>query len=384
MLYLPYMLRINVKRRHKGHPWIFSNEITKKENIVPGEIVEVYQGHTFLGQGFYNPHSLIAVRLFSTTHQEFNQQFINDTVDRALEFRNKITTENSFRLIYSESDGLPGLIVDKYEESFVIQINCFGMDMRRGMVIESLARMKPGFIYEKSDSQLRKLEGLESKQGLIFGTLEKPVLIKQDDFLFTVDIEQGQKTGFFFDLADIRRKVRDNSRDRNVLDLFCYSGSFSIYAVCGSAASVTGVDSSEPAIALAQENCRRNNMQDVRFVCDDAFDFLRNDRDCYDLIIVDPPSFTKSKRALAAARRGYKDINLLAMKHLNKNGVMVTTSCSYHLSEEDFKDVLHKSAIAAGIDLRITGRVTQSLDHPILLNMPETNYLKCLFLQRID
>ena len=378
------MPTVNVKRCHRGHPWIFSNEIKGKEKLPPGEIVDIYQGRNFLGRGFYNPHSLIAVRRFTSGHVEFNQQFLDAAIDRALDFRHTITKEKSFRMIHSESDGLPGLIVDNYEKSHVIQVNCYGMDVRRNMIIDSLMRMKPRFIYERSDHHSRKLEGLENRQGLLFGTLANPILIHQDGLRFLVDVESGQKTGFFFDLADIRRKVRDISKEKNVLDLFCYSGSFSIYAACGGAISITGVDSSESAVALAKENCRLNGFQNMDFVLYDAFDFLRSDKKRYDLIIIDPPSFTKSRRSLAAARRGYKEINLQAIKHLNHHGILVTTSCSYHMSEEDFREILRRAAIEAGVNLLVTMCATQSLDHPILLNMPETKYLKCLFLQRID
>jgi 23S rRNA (cytosine1962-C5)-methyltransferase len=378
------MKNVNLRKHHREHPWVFSNEIKHKEDIEPGEIINIYQGRSFLGRGFYNPHSLIAVRLFSSTEQEFDQQFIDEKVNKALELRMKFTKNNSFRLIYSESDGLPGLIVDKYENNYVIQINCYGIDKRRDMIINSLIRMTPGFIYERSDTQLRRLEGLEDKQGILYGTLANPVLIRQDGIPFLVDVERGQKTGFFFDLADIRKKVKEISKDRTVLDLFCHTGSFSLYAVHGGAIAVTGVDSSEPAIALAIENSKRAGIKLSKFICADAFDFLRNDRQLYEVIIVDPPSFAKSKKSLIAARRGYKEINLQAMKHLNRGGMLVTTSCSYHISEEGFQEILRKSAIDAGIGLRIIGRATQSLDHPILLNMPESHYLKCLFLQRID
>jgi len=292
--------------------------------------------------------------------------------------------DTSFRLVYSESDRLPGLIVDKYEENFVIQIHCYGMDIRRDLIIRSLLDMHPEFIYDRSDTPLRKLEGLQPRKGLLHGLLVNPVLIKQDNIALLVDIENGQKTGFFFDLLDIRNKVKNISREKRVLDLFCYTGAFSLYAASGGAQSIIGVDSSESAITLAMENSKLNGITNTKFICAEAFNFLRNDNHLYDIIILDPPSFTKSKKSLVQARRGYKQINLEAMKHLTLGGILVTTSCSYHVREEIFQEIIRKAAVEAGINLRITDRATQSYDHPILLNMPESHYLKCFFLQRVD
>jgi 23S rRNA (cytosine1962-C5)-methyltransferase len=377
------MHSVYLKKRHRGHPWIFSNEIRREEEIQPGEIVKIFQGRTFLGRGFYNPHSLIAIRRFSTTDQEFDQQFLDGLIDKALAYRKNWSKEHSFRLVHSESDGLPGLIIDKYESNFVIQINCYGMDKRRDMIIRSLARMKPGFVYERSEAQLRKLEGLEPVQALRYGNLVNPLIIKQDDIPFLVDIEKGQKTGFFFDLADVRKSVMEVSKGRKVLDLFCYTGAFSLYAASGGARSVTAVDSSRSAIELAIKNSENAKISVTQFVCADVFDFLRDEDQQYDLIIVDPPSFTKSKKSLGSARRGYGEVNREAMKHLAKGGILITTSCSYHMSEHDFQEILRKATVDADILMQMTGRATQSLDHPILLNMPESQYLKCIFLRRI-
>jgi 23S rRNA (cytosine1962-C5)-methyltransferase len=381
---LAHVKNIHLRKHHRGHPWIFSNEIRHKDDIPPGDIVNIHRGSKFLGRGFYNPHSLIAIRRFTEVEEEFNQQFVNNMVDRAFAYRRKFTREKSFRLIHSESDGLPGLIVDKYEDNLVIQINCYGIDRRRNMIVESLARMQPLFIYEKSDSHARRLEGLEPKQGLLYGTLVAPLIIRQDRIPFMVDIEGGQKTGFFFDLSEVRRKVKKMCGSRKVLDLFCYTGAFSLYAAHGGAYSVTGVDSSKTAIALAVKNSKLTNTKAVEFFCADAFDFLRHAKERYDVIIVDPPSFAKSKKSLTTARQGYKNINYLAMLHLERNGLLVTTSCSHHLGEQEFVEILHESARDTGRNFRIIDRATQSPDHPVLLSMPESRYLKCLFLQRVD
>ena len=377
------MYDIYIRKHHRGHPWIFSNEIKSANAIEPGAIVRIHHGRKFLGRGFYNPHSLIAVRRFTDADQEFDQHFLDGMIDRALVRRKTWSKENSYRLVHSESDGLPGLIIDKYESNYVIQINCYGMDKRRDMIIKSLTRLKPGFIYEKSDTQLRKLEGLEAVQKLHYGNLTNPVAISQAGIPLMVDVETGQKTGFFFDLADIRKMVKEISRGRTVLDLFCYTGAFSLYAASGGALSVTAVDSSQSAIELAKLNSINAGTDDIRFICADAFEFLRNHEQQYDIVIVDPPSFTKSKKSLSAARRGYGEINRRAMKRLANDGVLVTTSCSYHMNEQDFLEILRKAAVDAGILMEITDRATQSSDHPVLLNMPESHYLKCIFLRRI-
>ena len=378
------MDRINVGRHHHGHPWIFSNEITnKKDTLPPAGIVDIYQGRRFLGRGFYNPHSLIAVRRFSNEAQEFDRQFVATMIMRALEYRTSFAGSKSYRLVYSESDGLPGLIIDRYDADYVMQINCLGMDERRDLVVESLMDLNPHSIYEKSDSSMRALEGLQTRKGLLRGQLKNPVQIELDGLTFLVDIENGQKTGFFLDLTDTRRAAGGLSRNRKVLDLFCYTGAFACYALRGGASEVTGVDSSETAIALARENCRLNGMDHAVFVREDVFDFLRNDRSTYDLIILDPPSFTRSKKMLHAALRGYKEINIQAMKRLNRDGLLVTTSCSHHVSEHDFRDVLINAASDAGVAMTVVHRTTQALDHPILLSMPESLYLKCFFLKRV-
>lgn len=378
-----YVHDIYLKKHHRGHPWIFSNEIIRGENITAGEIVRIHHGKKFIGRGFYNPRSLIAVRRFTTIDEEFNQQFLDGLIDKAMAYRNKWNKENSYRLVHSESDGLPGLIVDKYASNFVIQINCFGMDLKRDMIIKSLIRKEPAFIFEKSDSQLRTLEGLDAVEAIRYGELVNPIAIEQDGIPFLVDVKEGQKTGFFFDLADVRRKVRQISRGRKVLDLFCYTGAFSLYATSGGALSVTAVDSSESAIQLGIENSRNVNGA-IRFVCADVFDYLREDVQLYDVIIADPPSFTKSKKSLNSARRGYRNLNHQAIKHLTKGGILVTTSCSYHMTEQDFLQILRKAALDAGTEIQLIDNATQSLDHPILLSMPESHYLKCFFLRRID
>ncbi len=375
------MKKVFIRKHHPSHPWIFSNELKRADGVIePGEVVDVYKGKVYLGRGFYNPHSLIAVRRYSDGSVDFDQVFVDRSIASAWEYRKRYISDSSFRLVFSEADNLPGLIIDKYEDNFVIQIHCYGMEMKKDLIINSLIEFQPGFIYEKDDSYLRTLEGLKAENRLLYGNISGPIIIVQDGIKFYVDIEKGQKTGFYFDLRAIRNWVRDNSRGRRLLDLFCYTGGFSLYGARGGALAVLGIDSSRYACELARKNAVLNNFTNIEFSCSDVFEFLRSDRNFYDMIILDPPSFTRSKREVFDALRGYKEVNLQAMKRLKKGGILVTTCCSYHIDEANFYKVLRQAALDARVNLRVIGRAIQSPDHPIVLNMPESFYLKAFYL----
>jgi 23S rRNA (cytosine1962-C5)-methyltransferase len=378
------MEKISVRTHRPGHPWIFSNELVMtRTDIPPGSVVEVYRGKHFVGRGFYNPHSLIAVRKYSSAPEDFTAVFVERTIARADAYRKQIMNSPSYRMVFSESDGLPGLIIDKYNDGYVLQMNSCGMDRHKTLIVEALATFEPSFIYEKNDPYLRSLEGLDTHNMLLTGTVPVPVEIQQDDMHFLVNIEQGHKTGFFFDLATIRQRVRALAYGKRVLDLCCYSGAMSVYAARGGAASVVAIDLSEPALEAARENAARNGCSNIVFQKADVFDYLGCDHDQYDLVILDPPSFTRSKKKIAEARRGYLDVNLRAMKKLEPGGFLVTTCCSYHMHDHEFRQVLEKAGNRAGRTLNIIGHETQAPDHPILLTMPETHYLKCYFLQAV-
>jgi 23S rRNA (cytosine1962-C5)-methyltransferase len=374
--------RVQVRRNRKGHPWIFSNELQSVNKDIPaGSIVDIYKGRKYCGRGFYNPHSLIALRKYSEYREDFDAHLVERYIQKADVYRQHVLANSSYRMVFSESDNLPGLIIDKYEQNFVMQVNCYGVDQRKDLVVDVLKRMFPGFIYEKSDEYYRKMEGLDIDNRVLYGTCPEVVEIVQNGIRFLVDVRQGQKTGFFFDLTEIRNIVLAIARQKRVLDLCCYTGGFSLYAAAGYADAVKGIDQSAAAIELARENARLNGIKCATFECCDVFDYLRNDKDLFDIIILDPPSFIKSKKKLADARRGYKEMNLRAMRKLERNGMLITTCCSYHVSENDFLEILRKAAIDAGVRFRILGRGGQSPDHPVLLTMPETNYLKSFYLQ---
>lgn len=376
------MKKVLIRTHRPGHPWIFSNELVKTRKDIPaGSVVELYRGRRFIGRGFYNPHSLIAIRKYTDAPEDFTAAFVERTIARADAYRRLFINENSYRMVFSESDGLPGLIIDKYDNGYVMQVNAQGMDVHKAHIVSTLEKYTPSFIYEKNDPYLRTLEGLDTQNTLLSGSLPTAVKIKQDDMHFLVDIEHGQKTGFFFDLALIRKRITTLAYGRRVLDLCCYTGAFSIYAARAGAGPVVAVDVSGPALETARENATMNSCSNIVFQQADVFDFLKSDTERYDLIILDPPSFTRSKRKTTDARRGYRDLNLQAMKKLNPGGYLVTTCCSYHIPDHEFLDVLQKAGNRAGLSLRIIGHETQALDHPILLTMPESHYLKCYFLQ---
>ncbi len=376
------MKRIYVRKIHHGHPWIFSNEIIRAQpQPEPGSVVGVFHKERFIGSGFYNPGSLIAIRLFSDKNTEFDRDFVAESLSKADQQRRPLN-EKSYRMVNSESDGLPGLVVDRYDSVYVIQIHALGIDQRKSAVIDALREYKPGAIYEKSQVHFRELEGLNTINGLLEGELNAPVMIEQDRVKFLVDIVDGQKTGFFFDLRDARRRFAEQAPGRKVLDLFCYTGGFANYAGKAGAESVLAIDSSQKALDLAAENVKLNELDRIEFRCCDVHDFFYTDKEKYDLIALDPPSFTRSRKNVRPAAKGYWAINRQAMKRLNEHGWLFTTCCSYHFSEEEFEKIVARAAADARTRFRIVERIAQASDHPVLLGMPESRYLKCLVLRK--
>jgi 23S rRNA (cytosine1962-C5)-methyltransferase len=375
------MNKIVVRRRHFDHPWVFSNEVIKKTDAAPGEAVCVEESRKLIGCGFYNPHSLIAVRFFSRSEEPFNAEFVHKKLTRALELRKDMG--QSFRLVYSESDGLPGLIVDKYGDHLAVQINCLGMDMHKDLIFSALIEeLKPRSIYEKSDEGLRKLEGLGPVNKVAHGEVPQLVEIEQDGLKFLVDMINGQKTGFFFDQRENRKRMKELASGE-ILDCFCYTGGFSLYAA--RKGNVLGIDSSESALALARRN-NDNNGTACQFENAEVFDrlrrFLKEGRK-FDTVILDPPSFTQSRKKKLKALKGYKEINISAMKLLNESGILCTSSCSYHIDHQEFLDMLKDAAADAGRNFLVAAQGQQAKDHPVLLNFPESIYLKTVFLRLI-
>ena len=395
------------------HPWLFSGAIEKiSGEVQDGDIVEVCdQTDKFLAYGFYNSNSKIIVRLFSFKHRDvIDKDFWRRRIESAIEFRKKFIDQdktNVYRLIHSEGDFLPGLVVDKYGEYLVVQFSTLGMELRRDEIISILkeilgteartSRFGPGVkgIYDRSDIPSRKIEGLSPYSGLVWGAVPDMVEVKENGLKFLVDIKKGQKTGFFIDQRDNRERIAELSLGKRVLNCFCYTGGFSVSAAAGGAKSVTSVDISSDAIELARENMKRNcllneNSNSISsvpispissFVVDDVFEYLRKlkkGRQEFDMIILDPPAFVKSRESVRAAARGYKDINMQAMHLLAKDGLLVTCSCSQHIDRMLFQKIVHDAAIDAGRDLQIIEIRGQAPDHPINCAHPEGEYLKCL------
>ncbi len=362
---------------------MFSNEIASVDGSPEaGEIVTL-ENHTgkLLGIGFFNPRSLIAVRLLTQKDEPTDEQFFQRRIEAAYTLRKKLYPDSgTFRLIHGESDFLPGLIVDKYEDLLALQILSAGMERRLPLIADILQELlQPRGMIERNDIPVRTLEGLEMRKGLLRGSCG-PLIMTEGNLSFAIDLLEGQKTGFFLDQRENRQAIRRYAHGGSVLDCFCNDGGFALNAAKGGAKSALGIDSSETAIARASENASRNNLSgQVSFLCSDAFEYLRKAADeekDFDLIILDPPSFAKSKKSVQKAVRAYREINSLAMKMLKKGGILATASCSHHIFPEKFLETVQRSARESGRTLRLLEWRGASPDHPLLPSMPETLYLK--------
>lgn len=379
------------RRIRAGHLWVFSNEIAEARDIGEngGLVNAISSRGRFLGRGYYNKQSLIAARLLTNQREEIDYDFFVSRLTKAVEYRKQVLASvNSGRMVFSESDLLPGLIVDRYESHLVVQLLTLGMERFRETILSVLVEIfSPQGILLRNDSPFRRFESLSEEVTVVHGELPASVDIDEAGARFAVDLRSGQKTGFFFDQRDNREVVRRLARGKRVLDCFCYSGGFAINAALGGAASVLAVDDSHAALDMLKRNAELNNMTDrITATRADCFGFLRGlakSGEQFDLIVLDPPAFVKSKSQLKAALAGYREINLTAMKLLSLDGILVTCSCSQNLSVSAFEDVLRAAAHDARVRLRQRAFLSQAADHPILQAMPETQYLKGFVLQRI-
>ena len=381
-----YLRRGREQRVLGGHPWIFRSDIEREDGAADGLPVRVLtSAGRFLAMAVYNPRSQISLRILSRRDEPIDAAFIRGRVRRALDYRRRFADLNSCRLIFAESDGLPAVIADKFGDVIVLQILCLGMERFKGDIVDALAQeLSPRGVYERNDVPVRELEGLSQQTGLLFGEVPDRVEMQENGVRFLVDVKEGQKTGFFLDQKENRASLAPLVRGREVLDCFTHTGSFALHAAKYGASHVTGMDISEDACAIARRNAELNGLNNVEFVAENAFDLLRRSYDekkHYDVIILDPPAFTKTRQALSGALRGYKEINLRAMKMLPKGGYLVTCSCSQHVSPEVFTDMLLDAARDAHRQLRLIESRTQGKDHPILLAAPETRYLKFMVFQ---
>lgn len=386
-----------------GHPWVYGEEVTHVEGTYQtGDIVDVYSDKDrYLGTGFANDISKIRVRIVSrNANDRFDEAFWQRRVKYALDYRKTVMGDKDFaccRLIFGDADDMPGLTVDRYNDVLVAQTLCYGMDQVKPVIfkalVDELAAMGVTIrgIYERNDVKVRKLDGMEEYKGWYEADfLPRPgsvlTTIDENGILYDVDVENGQKTGFFLDQKYNRLAVAKIAAGKHVLDCFTHTGAFALNAAKGGAASVTAVDISQEAVDMTNENIRRNGLEAIVTAKQaNVFDLLTDlaDHKChdYDFIILDPPAFTKSRKTVKSAERGYKDINLRALRLLPRGGYFATASCSHFMPSELFEKMLRSAALDAGVELRQIEARQQSPDHPILWNVPETDYLKFYLFQ---
>jgi len=370
----------------RGHPWVFSGAVAKvEEEVSPGEVGEVYsQGGQFLGRGHINPRSQIIVRLLTQKKEELGENFFGGRISRAVVLREDWSRgrTNAYRVINGEGDFLPGLIVDRYGETLVLQCLTAGMDRLKEMLINLLVKdFRPRSVYERSDVATRSEEGLAEQSGLLYGKdVPEWIEVEEHGCRFRVNVKKGQKTGFYLDQRENRFSLREFSKGKKILDCFSYTGAFSIHAGSGGARDFTLIDSSEEALAIAEQHFRLNRMEKIphRLIRGDVFEIMRGLEPGYDIVILDPPPFAKKKGHLPGASRGYKDLNLRAFRLLNKEGLLFTFSCSHHMSWDLFRKIVFSAALDSGSTVQLIGRMGHPWDHPINICHPEGEYLKGL------
>jgi len=370
------------RRVRQGHLWVFSNEVQQHPQAQAGDVVEVLtHGGESLGSALYHPHSLISARLLLSDVEDVDEVFFHERLSAAAQLRRRLfPNETCYRLVHGESDWLPGLLVDRFNEYLVIQTITTGMDRRLPLIANSLKQLfQPRGIIERNDSTLRAYEELPQRSGYLFGDDTGPVVIEENGLRYRIDLLHGQKTGFFFDQKLNRQAAARYAPGTRALDCFCNLGSFSFHLARGGAAEVTGVDVSETAVEKARENAVLNDIPNVTFVAEDAFLFLeekvKNGRR-FDLIVLDPPSFARNRKTVGPAKKGYRRLNELALRALTEGGILVTASCSFHIFEDVFHDLINEAAVRADRRLQLLEWHHQAPDHPILPAMPETRYLK--------
>jgi len=374
------------RRLRRGHPWVYSGDVTSAPQS-PAPLVRVRDAaHNILGFAFYSPDSQIRLRLLSQEACPPTPDLIRERVRRAVARRpQRSLPEGACRLIFGEADLLPSVIVDRYADYLVLQTLSRGAEALKSLLVDILRDLlQPTGILERNDVKSRRLEGLEMRSGILWGTVPLQVQIREGGVRFWVDLVQGQKTGFFLDQAENRMAAGRYASGR-CLDCFTNTGAFAAH-FAQRCESVIGIDASAQAICLARRNATLNELKNVEFVEANVFDYLRERERAgvrFHTICLDPPAFAKNRSALPAARGGYKEVNLRAMKLLEPEGILVTSSCSYHLPESEFLELLHQAAHDAHRPIQVLERRAQATDHPVLLGMPETHYLKCFIVRAL-
>ena len=380
------------KKLLQGHPWVYGNEIERVEGeIEDGGLVTVvdFRGR-YMGTGFYNSKSLITVRLLTHRQEEITDELIASRVKAACDYRRFVMNRpgtDSCRLIYGEADRLPGVIADRFGGVIVLQVLALGMERFTQTIADALlACEKADCLLLQNDDAIRRKEGMECFTRVLYGTLPEENIIHENGVKLAVDVLGGQKTGYFLDQKDNHLFVRQFCKDARVLDCFSYIGAFALNAAAAGAKEVTAVDISEAAVQLIEKNAALNGA-DITAVCANCFDFLRAQvkaGEKYDVVVLDPPAFTKAHANMASACRGYKEIALSAMRLLPAGGVLATHSCSYHMPEEVFVNTVLSAAQDLHRQVRVITLRRQDIDHPVLAGYPESHYLKSLWLQMLD
>jgi 23S rRNA (cytosine1962-C5)-methyltransferase len=374
-----------------GHPWIFANEVNRIEGAVnAGDTVEVYYAdEKFCGRGYINPKSQILVRLLTRKKEDINEAFFYNRIAEAWKYRQSLGYVENCRLIFGEADQMPALIIDKFNDYFVLQSLAYGIEVWKPAIVKALQQIfNPKGIYERNDVPVRELEGLSQQKGFLSEPFDTKIIINENGLKFYVDVENGQKTGYFLDQQDNRRAIQHIVKGADVLGAFTYTGTFEIHAAHYGAKSVLGLDISENAVEQANKNAALNGLEKiVKFEAVNAFDVLKvwvKEARKYDVVMLDPPAFTKSRENIQKAITGYKEINLRGMRLLRNGGFLVTSSCTNLVQPELFLQTIEMAAKDARKKLRQVVFQTQSSDHPIVWGMENTNYLKFLIVEVTD
>ncbi len=386
-------LNKNVGNRvEAGHPWVFANEINRGKALdaaaKAGEVVNLFTfDKKFIGKGYINPQSQIMIRLLTRNrHEVINEQFFYERILQAWAYRKKLGYIENCRLIFGEADDIPQLIIDKFNDYFVVQTLAMGIDVWKPAIVTAIEKIfSPKGIYERNDVPVRELEGMEQKKGFLSAPFDTNIFISENGVKFNVDIANGQKTGYFLDQQDNRRAIQHIVKDSDVLGAFCYTGSFEITAAHYGAKTVLGLDISQAAVDMCNKNAALNNLENTcRFECVNAFDVLKEwsrEGKQWDVVMLDPPSFTKSRASIDKAVAGYKEINLRGMKLVKPAGFLVTSSCTNLVQPELFLDIIQMAAKDAKRKIRQVVFNAQSADHPIVRGQENTHYLKFLIVQ---
>ena len=383
------MAGIVVKPRARilhGHDWVFSGEVLKAfGNPVDGDVISIKDGRDrLLGSAIYNSKSQIVARRFSRRRQDLDLDFFQRRIAQAVEYRaRRGVNPRLCRVVWSESDGLPGVIVDRYGDNLVLQTLTLAMDTRKALIVEALKELAPVCIIERNDAVVRRAEGMEPQVGVLLGDAPGETEIEVAGLRLTIDLIQAQKTGFYLDQLAHYETVARYAKGRRVLDCFTSQGAFALACAKAGAAHVTAVEGSAESVTQARRNAERNSLQ-VEWVEQDVFQFLRTAEKNgaeYDLIILDPPSFTKTKGGLHDALRGYRELHVRAFKLLSRDGMLATFSCSHHVSESIFNQTISDALVDARRSARRLHRFEQALDHPVLSTLPETEYFKGVLLE---